>query len=125
MTGEERVRGIGGVFFKADDPELLSAWSAEHLGVGPPPDGDDESAWLQEAGPTVIGPFGPDHWASPHLGPAGWGINFRVRDLDAMVAQLRAAGIAVDVDEEDYPNGRCAQLPDPEGNAVQLWEPSA
>jgi len=50
-------------------------------------------------------------------------INFRVRDLDAMVAQLTGAGIAVDVDRQAYPNGRFARLQDPEGNPIQLWEP--
>ena len=79
---------------------------------------------MQEAGPTVFAPFGPEHAASPHIGPSGWGINFRVRDLDAMVDQLRAAGIEVEVDEELYPNGRFAHLHDPEGNPVQLWEPA-
>lgn len=54
----------------------------------------------------------------------GWGINFRVGDLHAVVAQLRVAGIDVKVDPEDYPNGRFAQPEDPEGNAIQLWEPT-
>jgi predicted enzyme related to lactoylglutathione lyase len=49
-------------------------------------------------------------------------IDFRVRNLDAMVAQLRAAGISVDVDPKPYPNGRFARLNDPEGNPVELWE---
>jgi predicted enzyme related to lactoylglutathione lyase len=74
--------------------------------------------------PTVFAPFGPEHADSPHLGTAGWGLNFRVADLDAMVRQLRANGIDVQVDDEPYPNGRFAQLADPEGNAVQLWEPA-
>ena len=74
--------------------------------------------------PRSSRPFGPEHAASPHIGPSGWGINFRVRDLDAMVDQLRTAGIEVEVDDELYPNGRFAQLHDPEGNAVQLWEPA-
>jgi len=52
------------------------------------------------------------------------GHNFRVGDLDAIVAQLRATGIDVEIDPEEYPNGRFAQLRDPEGNAIQLWEPS-
>ena len=51
-------------------------------------------------------------------------MNFRVRDLDAMVAQLRAAGIEVEVDPESYDYGRFAQLVDPEGNPVQLWQPA-
>jgi glyoxylase I family protein len=120
----ERVTGIGGVFFAATDDAVVSRWYAEHLGVGAPPSSYEGEVWMQDAGPTVFAPFGPEHAASPHLGPRGWGINFRVRDLDAMVAQLRAAGIDVAIDDEVYPNGRFAQLHDPEGNAVQLWEPS-
>ncbi len=120
----ERVDGIGGVFFRADDADALGRWYAEHLGVGAPPDADDEPVWVPERGPTVFAPFGAEHWDSPHLGPTGWGINFRVRDLDAMVGQLRAAGIEVEVDGETHPNGRFAQLHDPEGNAVQLWQPA-
>jgi glyoxylase I family protein len=125
----ERVTGIGGFFFQAEDPDALSRWYAEHLGVGLPPESfeDDEAGdeeWYQEAGPTVFAPFGPQHWDSPHLGERRWGVNFRVRDLDAIVAQLRYVGIAVDVDHVSHPNGRFAQLHDPEGNAVQLWEPA-
>ena len=120
----ERVEGIGGVFFKATDADALARWYAEHLGVAAPPESYDEGVWHQQPGPTVFAPFGAEHHDSPHLGPAGWGVNFRVGDLDAMVAQLRAAGIPVEVDPEGYPNGRFAQLHDPEGNAVQLWEPA-
>ena len=119
----ERVEGIGGFFFKAADPDLLSRWYAEHLGVEAPPESYDEGVWTQAKGPTVFAPFGAEHADSPHLGVGGWGINFRVSNLDLMVAQLRAAGIEVEVDPELYPNGRFAQLTDPEGNAVQLWEP--
>ena len=50
-------------------------------------------------------------------------VNFRVRNLDARTAQLRAAGIVVVIDPEEYPNGRFARLNDPDGNPVQLWEP--
>lgn len=50
-------------------------------------------------------------------------INFRVANLQRMVAQLKAAGIAVDVDATTYPNGRFAHLKDPEGNPIELWEP--
>ena len=119
----ERVRGIGGFFFRAKDPQRLQAWYAEHLGIGGPPETYDEDVWTPDGGPTVFAPFGEEHWESPYLGPTGWGINFRVGDLDAMVRQLEAAGIAVEVDPETYPNGRFAQVSDPEGNAVQLWEP--
>lgn len=119
----ERVLGIGGFFFRSERPDEVAAWYAQHLGVTGSPESYDAPVWRQVEGETVFAPFGQEHWASPHLGRSGWGINFRVGDLDAMVAQLREAGIDVDVDNERYPNGRFAQLLDPDGNAVQLWQP--
>jgi predicted enzyme related to lactoylglutathione lyase len=119
----ERVSGIGGFFFIAKDVAALSEWYATHLGVTPPPSTYDEPVWTQQPGPTVFAPFGLEHAESPHVGPSGWGLNFRVTDLDAMVTQLRGAGIDVEVDAQIYPNGRFAQLTDPEHNPVQLWEP--
>ena len=120
----ERVTGIGGVFFKGDDPARLAQWYQEQLGVTAVPESYDDPVWIQQEGPTVFAAFGREQWSSPSLGPSGWGVNFRVSDLDAMVMQLRDAGIDVEVDAETYPNGRFAQLADPEGNSVQLWEPS-
>ena len=81
-----------------------------------------EQPWVQEAGPTVFAPFDKDtsYFGEPSQ---AWMINFRVRSLDKMVTQLRASGIAVEVDPEQYPNGRFARLTDPEGNPIQLWEP--
>lgn len=119
----ERVTGIGGVFFKGEDPAALAGWYQTHLGVVTVGESYDDPVWIQQEGPTVFAAFGREHWDSPHLGPTGWGVNFRVADLDAMVAQLRAADIAVEVDPELYPNGRFAQLADPENNSIQLWEP--
>jgi glyoxylase I family protein len=119
----ERVTGIGGVFFRAADPEGLGRWYAEHLGVDPPPESYDLSAWWQQPGPTVFAAMPAD---SDHFGDAAhsWSVNFRVSDLDAMVRQLRDAGIDVTVDPEEYPNGRFASLHDPEGNPLQLWQPA-
>ncbi|HSH32599.1 MAG TPA: VOC family protein [Actinomycetota bacterium] len=119
----ERVDGIGGFFFRAADPDGLAAWYEQHLGIDPVPTSYGATVWTQREGPTVFAPFGPDPAESPIIGRGGWGINFRVRDLDAIVAQLRSSGVDVEVDETDYPNGRFAQLNDPEGNAIQLWEP--
>ena len=118
----ERVTGIGGFFFRAADPKALAAWYERHLGVNQTPTSYGAEPWRQEAGPTVFAPFKAD---TKYFGRATqqWMINFRVRDLDAMVAQLTGAGIAVDVDREVYPNGRFARLADPEGNPIQLWEP--
>jgi predicted enzyme related to lactoylglutathione lyase len=118
----ERVDGIGGFFFRAKDPKVLAQWYHDHLGVGQTPGDYGQEVWQQTAGPTAFQPF-PSN--TKYFGDARnmWMINFRVRDLDAMVAQLRRAGIKVDVDPMTYPNGRFASLQDPEGNPIQLWQP--
>jgi predicted enzyme related to lactoylglutathione lyase len=118
----ERVTGIGGLFFRARDPEALGRWYAEHLGVTGPPPSYEEPPWQQEAGPTAFAPFAQDtsYFGRPEQ---AWMVNFRVRDLAAMVRQLRAAGIEVTEDPETYPNGVFARLHDPEGNPIELWEP--
>ena len=120
----EKVTGIGGVFFKAENPEMLAGWYETHLGINPVPANYDDSPWMQEAGPTVIAPFekNTDYFGGE---AQNWMINFRVRDLSKMVEQLRASGIEVTLNEEDYPNGRFARLCDPEGNPIELWEPKA
>jgi predicted enzyme related to lactoylglutathione lyase len=118
----ERVDGIGGFFFKAKSPKVLAKWYSDHLGVTLTPSDYDHEAWQQAAGTTVFEPFPAD---TKYFGPASqmFMLNFRVRDLDTMVAQLRRAGITVDVDSQAYPNGRFARLSDPEGNPIQLWQP--
>lgn len=117
----EKATGIGGLFFRARDPEALARWYADHLGIDPVPSGYEDTVWSQQAGPTVFAPFPED---TDYFGdPANrWMINFRVASLDRMVAQLEGAGIAVDV-QPDQPNGRFAWLDDPEGNRIELWEP--
>lgn len=118
----EKVTGIGGVFFRARDPEALGRWYSTHLGVTPTPANYEEPPWRQEAGPTVFAPFPA---ATDYFGrqEQAWMVNFRVRDLAAMADQLTAAGIAVAIDPEEYPNGCFARLHDPEGNPIELWEP--
>jgi predicted enzyme related to lactoylglutathione lyase len=118
----QHVTGIGGLFFRAKDPAALSQWYKEYLGIDLVPSDYSQKPWAQEAGPTVFAPFpyDTDYFGDPDK---QWMINFRVRDLDAMVEQLRAAKIEIDVDAEIYPNGRFARLQDPEGNPIQLWEP--
>jgi glyoxylase I family protein len=119
----ETVTGIGGVFFRARGPAALGQWYQAHLGVAPTPSSYGEEPWRQEAGPTVFAPFpeSTDYFGDPNR---AWMVNFRVRDLDAMTAQLQAAGIDVAVDPQSYPNGRFARLHDPEGNPIELWEPA-
>ena len=118
----ERVLGIGGFFFRAMDPKGLAKWYNDTLGVALVPDSYDAPAWETEAGTTVFSPFAQD---TSYFGDMRlqWMINFRVRDLDKMAAQLRASGTAVEIDPETYPNGRFAKTADPEGNPIQLWQP--
>ncbi|HMD96754.1 MAG TPA: VOC family protein [Terriglobia bacterium] len=108
----ERVHGIGGFFFRARDPEGLANWYSQHLGVSPVPADYEHDPWQQEARPTVFAPFRLD---TSYFGRPDqmWMINFRVRNLAAMVAQLQNAGTAVEVDPETYPNGLFARLQDP------------
>lgn len=122
-TSRQKVVGIGGLFFRARDPSALARWYEKHLGIAPVPSSYDAEPWRQEAGPTVFAPF-PDTTAYFGARDRGWMVNFRVRNLAAMVAQLRASGIAVNPDPKVYPNGRFARLHDPEGNPVELWEPA-
>jgi predicted enzyme related to lactoylglutathione lyase len=122
-TQMEKVAGIGGLFFRAHDPKALANWYRENLGIGLTPTTGGESVWEQEAGKTVFSPF-PE--TSKYFGDPNkvWMVNFRVHDIDKMVAQLRAAGIEVK-DPESYANiGRFARLHDPEGNPIELWQPA-
>jgi glyoxylase I family protein len=116
-----KVTGIGGLFFRANNPSSLSKWYKEKLGIELMPADYAEKSWQQEAGPTVFAPFPNDteHFGNPSK---QWMVNFRVQDLDGMVAILRASEIEVSVDPEIYPNGRFARLHDPEGNPIELWE---
>jgi predicted enzyme related to lactoylglutathione lyase len=119
----ERVTGIGGVFFKARDPRALAAWYRQHLGI--PIDANQTYGMLASAAagePTVWSAF-PETTQYFEPSSAPFMINYRVRDLDAMLNQLRAAGVTVDDKVEDYDYGRFGWAIDPEGNRFELWEP--
>jgi predicted enzyme related to lactoylglutathione lyase len=115
----ERVVGIGGVFFRARDPEALRSWYAEHLGIK-----------LEEFGGAVfpqdgvlvwsLFPAETDYFGRPEQQQM---VNYRVRDVDAMLAQLREAGVQVADEIEDGENGRFGWATDPEGNRFELWQP--
>lgn len=111
------VLGVGGVFFRAQDPDTLNAWYREHLGV--------DASWKVQGGPLVFAPFpaDTDYWAADKQ----FMLNLRVRDLDGLIEGLGSSGITVIVKPEwDSPEtGRFARLHDPEGNAIELWEPPA
>lgn len=114
----ERVLGIGGFFLRASDPAALRAWYRDGLGL----DADDVGRWHQEPGVTVFATFDAetDYFGSRerHLM-----LNFRVRDLDAMLAQLRVQGADVAPETQDLEGvGRFGWVTDPEGNRVELWQ---
>jgi predicted enzyme related to lactoylglutathione lyase len=125
-----RVTGIGGIFLRSRDPESLLAWYAKHLGVQPNEYGGVNFLWTDEVPATT----GLTAWSlfpedTPYFGkgsergPQQTMINYRVDDLDALLAQLAAAGVTIDPNREDYDYGRFAWIVDPEGNRLELWQP--
>jgi predicted enzyme related to lactoylglutathione lyase len=119
----EKVLGIGGFFFRSNDPGALAKWYEQHLGVNPIPTSSEDTPWRQQEGTTAFAPFPAN---SKYFGDPEkcWMLNFRVRDLDAITAQLRAAGIEVAIVPDTEPYGRFARLKDPEGNPIELWQPA-
>jgi catechol 2,3-dioxygenase-like lactoylglutathione lyase family enzyme len=117
----EKVLGIGGMFFRAKQPDVLTRWYTEYLGID-----ILEAVWQQNAGPTVFSPFNHDtkYFGRPEQ---QWMITFRVSSLDAFVSQLMRNGIEVQSRTEDWDSevGRFARIHDPEGNPIELWEPAA
>lgn len=125
----KHVLGIGGIFFKADDPEKLAAWYQRHLGLDVEEYGGvtfregvaDDSAPRRQAH-TVWSPFAADtDYFSPSEKP--FMINFRVANLDALLAKLRAEGVTVEERTEKSEFGYFGWAMDPEGNKIELWEP--
>jgi predicted enzyme related to lactoylglutathione lyase len=119
-AGVERVLGIGGYFLRASDPAALGAWYRDRLGL----DADENGLWQPDAGPTVFATFesGTDHFGSRTQQTM---LNFRVGDLDAMLAQLRRHGAVVDDDVAEMDGvGRFGWVTDPEGNRIELWQPA-
>jgi len=123
----KRVTGIGGIFFKSSDPKRLSAWYRDHLGL-------DVSDWggaiFQWGGPesspgmTIWSPFAHD---TNKMAPsaASFMINFRVADLDALLAALRTENCNVLDKTESSDFGKFGWVIDPDGNKIELWEPPA
>jgi predicted enzyme related to lactoylglutathione lyase len=124
------VIGLGGFFFRARDPEGLSAWYRETLGVGGGCGTDEQGQssawfWYPEAGPVVFSPFKAD--SDYFAGDKQFMLNLRVRDMDGLLEQLNALGMEIVTKPEwDTPEtGRFARIHDPEGNPIELWEPPA
>nr|WP_319383970.1 VOC family protein [uncultured Roseibium sp.] len=115
MVHSAKVDGIGGVFFKSADPDRQAAFYKKHFDI-------NMGTWLhQNAGPSVVAAFKED---TSYFGPAEnrFMINLRVNDIDALMTSLRADGVTeLGYDDEEY--GRFFRFLDPEGNAVELWQP--
>ncbi len=119
-----KVTGVGGVFLRGRDEASLRAWYAQNLGIDLDP--EFGFAALRPSGDaTVIWAVFPQD--SAYLGRPDqmFMVNYRVADLDAMLAQLRAAGAQVDDEVEETPQGRFGWAADPEGNRFELWQPPA
>jgi predicted enzyme related to lactoylglutathione lyase len=123
----EKVIGIGGIFFKSDNATALGTWYRDHLGI--PVDESYGGATFEfrekDSEAVAMTVWSPFPTTTKYFDPtrAPFMINYRVADLDAMLAQLRAAGVTVDekVDDTDY--GRFGWATDPDGNRFELWQP--
>jgi len=121
VAAMHRVTGIGGVFIRARDAEALRRWYSEHLGIMIDSDSGAQFTWTS-GGSTVFSIFAA---SSPYFGRPDqpYMINFRVDDLGAMLAQLRAAGVEVIDETKDAEYGKFGWAVDPEGNRFELWQP--
>ena len=118
----QKVKGIGGIFFKAKDKKSLVAWYEKNLGI-PMSDFGGTFSWRDTDGSdqmTIWSIFPHD---TKYLGSSPMMINYLVDDLDAMLAQLKAAGAEIDPKRQEADYGRFAWVTDPEGNRIELWEP--
>ncbi len=125
----KRVTGIGGIFFHAKDPEALRAWYKRHLGIDVLEWGGAAFTWTDDAGKpakgTTIWSVGAEDNGHFAPGKATFMINYRVADLDALLAVLREEGCNVLEKPEDSEYGKFGWVMDPENNKVELWEPPA
>lgn len=124
-----KVTGIGGVFFRSKgDGKALAEWYRKHLGLTLEPWGGAILKWPDDTsvdgGLTVWHVASSDSkWFSPSQ--SSFMINYRVDDMEGLLAQLRAAGVAIITGPESHENGTFAWIMDPDGNKVELWEPKA
>lgn len=120
-----RVTGIGGIFIRAKDPKTLGDWYRTHLGIDVQSWGGTAFRWADADGAPIAGTtiwsVGDGSYFSPST--AGFMVNYRVADLQALLTQLRAEGCQVIDQTEESEFGKFGWVMDPEGNKVELWEP--
>ena len=123
-----RVTGIGGIFLKAKDPAMLRAWYKEHLGIDVQAWGGTSFRWVDDAGQATAGTTAWFIGDGKNFEPStsSFMVNYRVSDLHALLAALRAEGCEVlEKTEESAEYGKFGWVMDPEGNKIELWEPPA
>lgn len=123
----KRVIGIGGIFFRSEDPESLAAWYRERLGIPVNEDGYCDFAWRLAEDPER---FGRTVWSlfpadTDYFGPGDvpFMVNYRVDDLETLLDALREEGVEIADDVESHDFGRFGWITDPEGRRIELWEP--
>lgn len=122
----KRVTGLGGVFFKCEDPEKVKSWYHKHLGI------ESESwgamfEWRQKDNPEMPGTttWGPFKESTTYFAPSEkpFMFNYRVENLEALLKELEAEGVQIVGEMQEFEYGKFAWIMDPEGTKVELWEP--
>ncbi|MFD0750906.1 VOC family protein [Mucilaginibacter calamicampi] len=122
----KKVTGLGGIFFKCDDPKGMNEWYSKNLGIAA---GDYGATfeWRQEDDPSKKGTTA---WCTfpantKYFNPSEkpFMINYRVEDLAALVGELKKDGVTIVDEISAYDYGKFVHILDPEGNVIELWEP--
>ena len=128
-SGTDRVTGIGGLFFKSEDPAALVSWYRTHLGIDASDWGGFAFQWQEKGRPDEIGYtiWTPFPATTEYFSPSeqSFMVNFRVADLSGLIAALREEGVEIVGELQQHPNGAFAWILDPEGRKIELWEPVA
>lgn len=127
MSTPKKVTGIGGIFFKCQNPEAVRTWYAQHLGL-PTDEYGATFEWRHADQPTVKGNtvWGTFKAESKYFEPSTreFMFNFRVENLDYLLEELKKEGIEPLGEVQEYDFGKFAHIMDPEGNKIELWQPN-
>jgi predicted enzyme related to lactoylglutathione lyase len=125
----KKVTGLGGIFFKCEDPQKISEWYKKHLGFSKMAGNSAMFEWKkvdggEEIGTTVWSPF---KQASTYFEPSAsqFMFNFIVEDLSGLMEELKKEGVQVVGEMQEYEYGKFGWILDPEGNKIELWEPAS
>lgn len=127
VTDMKKVTGIGGIFFKSKDPDAIKKWYQDHLGLPVDPYGASFE-WRREDDPSKKGTtiWSPFKETTQYFEPSEkqFMINYRVENLEPLVAELKTAGVTIVDEIQSYDYGKFVHILDPEGNKIELWEPA-